>query len=138
MTPEEAQMYVKGNVRTKPAGRHQHFGRARLLALDGRRATIQPFGHRDIEVVDVDQLAHWKAGNPELFASKPAQPQNRPQPKENPMPAPAPTPAAPVASPTYTPELYMEAMIAPKTSMLTQVAAIVADLDMAQFYFIRD
>ncbi len=44
-------------------GNSQHTGRARLLAIDGQWAIVQPLGHRREERVPIDDVKYWKGGN---------------------------------------------------------------------------
>lgn len=63
MTITEANRYVGCLVRISPhsrGGRTKHWGRARLVAVDGRRCWIRPLGrHRQDETIDPSHIKLW-------------------------------------------------------------------------------
>jgi hypothetical protein len=63
MQLENPQQYVGSYVRIRPHNGNRHFGRAKLIEVEGRFAVVKPFGHGKEERVPVTDLHSWASGN---------------------------------------------------------------------------
>ncbi|MCE5327857.1 MAG: hypothetical protein LLG01_15735 [Planctomycetaceae bacterium] len=71
--------HVGSNVRIRSHGSSQHFGRGRLLRVEGQFGIVQPFQrHRKEERVPLTDLHTWSAGN----VNHPQQPQSSQKPQQ--------------------------------------------------------
>lgn len=68
MLIENPEQYIGSNIRIRSHGRNQHFGRGRLVGVEGRHAIVQPFQrHRQLERVPLEDVYTWAAGNPQFM-----------------------------------------------------------------------
>lgn len=60
----DPQQHIGGNVRIRSHGSSQHFGRGRLVGVEGGYGLVRPFGrHRQTERVPLSDIHTWAAGN---------------------------------------------------------------------------
>ncbi len=102
MLLQDPQKHIGSNVRIRPHGRRRHFGRGRLIGIEGKQAVVQPFQrHRQLERVPLEDIHTWAAGNAQPMET-PNQPTSSQTPAEVPPTPPPPAQTAPTGDKLFT------------------------------------